>query len=98
MYVHINNRFWHDLFKNSVMSKMKLYGIEGNSTTEEVRKYLTMMRENFQFIDIREHEDLKRLFANKSGGDLKLVWVEENNELTLINSPAMMCNYLNNKN
>ena len=80
------------------MSEMKLYGIGGNKLTLEIERYLTMMRVDFQFEDLTENEALQTEFVKRSGGDLRLVWIDHQGEKQLISSLAEMCQYLNGMN
>ena len=74
---------------------MKLYEIEGNKLTQEIERYLAMMRVDFEFEDLTRNLSLKEELAERSGGDLRLVWIEISGQKQLISSLAEMCQFLN---
>ena len=75
--------------------EIKVYGIAGNRLTSQIKYYLEKMRVTITFIDLGEETDLMRSFAERTEGNLKLVWVEVNGESRLVESVSAMCQWLN---
>ena len=75
--------------------EIKVYGIAGNGLTGQIRYYLEKMRMTVIFIDLAKETDLMHSFAEHTGGNLKLVWVEVKGESRLVESVSAMCQWLN---
>lgn len=73
---------------------MRVFGMKGDNLTQEIKRYLEMIRQDFEYVELTEHPETLKELKLAEGGDLKLVWLELNGERRLVESLSVLCRLL----